>query len=133
MGAGYSPSPIRTGVSRPNKLISSDRMKFYRCGGAGAIAIADGSYARSRHLLRGDVCRVLHFRLGSKTEVAALRRDVCFAHVSGHRQAVSACPKSAKGLNRSRGRALRRAAWPWMDDGSVLPDDEGPEAYPQNR
>jgi hypothetical protein len=33
--------------------------------------------------------------LGSKTEVAALRRDVCFAPVSGHRQAVSACPKSA--------------------------------------
>ena len=33
-------------------------------------------------------------------------------------------------LNRSRGRALRRAAWPWMDDGSVLPDDEGTEAYP---
>src|ERR1700730_18583745 len=32
---------------------------------------------------------------GSKTEVAALRRDVCFAPVSGHRQAVSACPKSA--------------------------------------
>jgi hypothetical protein len=30
-------------------------------------------------------------------------------------------------LNRSRGRALRRVAWPWMDDGSVLPDDEGPE------
>ena len=45
-------------------------------------------------------------------------------------------PKSANGRNRSRGRALRRAAWPcqqWMDDGSVLPDDEGPEAYPQNR
>ena len=35
-------------------------------------------------------------RSGSKTEVAALRRDVCFAPVSGHRQAVSACPKSAK-------------------------------------
>ena len=32
-------------------------------------------------------------RVGSKTEVAALRRDVCFAPVSGHRQAVSACPK----------------------------------------
>src|SRR6266576_1776344 len=43
----------------------------------------------------------------------------------------SAGPKSPKGLNRSRGRALRRAAWPWMDDGSVLRDDEGPEAYPQ--
>jgi hypothetical protein len=25
--------------------------------------------------------------VGSKTEVAALRRDVCFAPVSGHRQA----------------------------------------------
>jgi hypothetical protein len=34
-------------------------------------------------------------RYGSKTEVAALRRDVCFTPVSGHRQAVSACPKSA--------------------------------------
>ena len=39
--------------------------------------------------------------------------------------------RCAKGLNRSRGRALRRAAWPWMDDGSVLPDDEGPEASPE--
>src|SRR5258706_2949245 len=37
--------------------------------------------------------KVRHVRLGSKTEVAALRRDVCFAPVSGHRQAVSACPK----------------------------------------
>ena len=36
-----------------------------------------------------DVC------LGSKPEVPALRRDVCFTPVSGHRQAVSACPKSA--------------------------------------
>ena len=34
-------------------------------------------------------------RFGSKTEVAALRRDVCFAPINGHRQAVSACPKSA--------------------------------------
>jgi hypothetical protein len=34
-----------------------------------------------------------HYR--SKTEVAALRRDVCFTPVSGHRQAVSAGPKSA--------------------------------------
>ena len=32
---------------------------------------------------------------GSRTEVATLRRDVCFCPVSGHRQAVSACPKSA--------------------------------------
>jgi hypothetical protein len=30
-----------------------------------------------------------------KAEVAASRRDVCFASVSGHRQAVSACLKSA--------------------------------------
>jgi hypothetical protein len=34
-------------------------------------------------------------RFGSKSEVTALRRDVCFCPVSGHRQAVSACPKSA--------------------------------------
>jgi hypothetical protein len=34
--------------------------------------------------------------LGSKTEVAALRRDVCFARVSGHRQAVSGCPKKCR-------------------------------------
>jgi len=42
----------------------------------------------------------------------------------------------ANGLNRSRGRALRRAAWPcqqWMErwERLILPDDEGPEAYPQ--
>ena len=29
---------------------------------------------------------------GSKPEVVALRREVCFAPVSGHRQPVSACP-----------------------------------------
>src|SRR4029077_5168631 len=29
----------------------------------------------------------------SKTEVAASRRDVCYAPVSGHRQTDSACPK----------------------------------------
>src|SRR5258705_4930640 len=34
-------------------------------------------------------------RFGSKSEVTALRRDVCFCPVSGHRQAVSACPESA--------------------------------------
>ena len=33
--------------------------------------------------------------MGLKTEVAALRRDVCFTLASGHRQAVSACPTSA--------------------------------------
>ncbi len=38
---------------------------------------------------------------GSKTEVAALRQDVCFAPVSGHRQAVSACPKSANRRHRT--------------------------------
>src|SRR5258708_25741476 len=48
----------------------------------------------------------MNVAVGSKTEVAALQRDVCFAPVSGHRQGVSACPKSAKGLNRSRGRTL---------------------------
>src|SRR5258707_10795845 len=39
--------------------------------------------------------RVRMSALGQKPEVAALRRDVCFAPVSGHRQAVLACPKSA--------------------------------------
>jgi hypothetical protein len=34
--------------------------------------------------------------LGQKMEVAALRRDVCLAPVSGHREAVSACRKSHK-------------------------------------
>jgi hypothetical protein len=53
--------------------------------------------------------------------------EVRFAPMSGHRETQSSSPKSANGLNRSRGRALRRVAWPWMDDGSVLPDDEGPE------
>jgi hypothetical protein len=36
-----------------------------------------------------------HISTLPKTEVADLRRDVCFAPESGHRQAVSACPKSA--------------------------------------
>jgi len=53
--------------------------------------------------------------------------------VNGHSQIGPVRPFRAKGLNRSRGRALRQAAWPWMVDGSVLRDDEGPEVYPQNR
>jgi len=40
--------------------------------------------------------RVAQDGYGSKTEVAALRRDVCFCTVSGHRQALSAFPKSAR-------------------------------------
>jgi hypothetical protein len=40
-------------------------------------------------------------RSGSNSEVAALRRDVCFAPVNGHRQAVSACPKSAMKRHRT--------------------------------
>src|SRR5258707_1397180 len=47
--------------------------------------------------------RVRMSALGQKPEVAALRRDVCFAPVSGHRQAVSACPKSAICGSRDRG------------------------------
>ena len=40
-----------------------------------------------------------------------------FRHpVNGRSQTAPACRKSATGLNRSRGRALRRAAWPWMDE-----------------
>ncbi len=53
--------------------------------------------------------------------------------ISGRRTLVRS---HHKGLNRSRGRALRRAAWPcqqWMERLSVLPDDEGQEARPQNR
>jgi hypothetical protein len=49
-----------------------------------------------------------HVRVGSKPEVAAVRRDVCFAPVNGHRQAVSACPKNAK--NRRTARALKRCS-----------------------
>src|SRR3981189_3100315 len=52
-----------------------------------------------------------------------------FAPESGHRAMQSACPFRAKGLNRSRGRALRhgRASNGWNDE-RVLPDDEGLEA-----
>jgi hypothetical protein len=39
---------------------------------------------------------------GPKPEVAALRRDVCFAPVSGHRQAVSACLASTYNTERYR-------------------------------
>jgi hypothetical protein len=39
--------------------------------------------------------------LGPKTEVAALRRDVCLTPMSGQSQVVSACPKSAEGGSQS--------------------------------
>jgi hypothetical protein len=38
--------------------------------------------------------------LDPKTEVAALRRDVCLTPMNGQSQIVSACPKSAKGVSR---------------------------------
>jgi hypothetical protein len=50
--------------------------------------------SQSSNVLRRNA-RSANDRYGSKTEVAALHRDVCFAPVSGHRQAVSVCPKSA--------------------------------------
>src|ERR1700688_2331338 len=63
-GSGLFPFSNSHRRSRPNQLISSDNTKHYRRGGAGAIATADGSYARSRHLLRREVCRLLNFRVG---------------------------------------------------------------------
>ena len=64
-------------------------------------------------------------RLAARSEVAALGRDVWFAPVSGHRQAVSACP-SRPPCNRSsgsfRGRGELRG-----------PRDAGPQAYLQSR
>jgi len=62
--------------------------------------------------------------------------QVRFCSINRHSSMPLQCLKCANGLNRSRGRALRRAAWPcqqWMERWSVLPDDEGPEARPQNR
>jgi hypothetical protein len=60
----------------------------------------------------------------SITVLTAPKRDFRSAPNNGRVPTGPAGPFSARGLNRSRGRALRRAAWPWMDDGSVLPDDE---------
>jgi len=37
----------------------------------------------------------LNVRSGSKTEVAALRRDVCFEAVNGLKSDIAPCPKSA--------------------------------------
>ena len=62
--------------------------------------------------------------------------QIRFCSINRHSSMPLQCLKCANGLNRSRGRALRRAAWPcqqWMERWSVLPDDEGPEARPQNR
>ena len=52
------------------------------------VASVIGQYNWSRRLRR-------KVRLGSKTEVAVLRRDVCFAPVSGHRQLGGARPLCA--------------------------------------
>ena len=59
------------------------------------------------HLCSVTACDI---RVESKTEVAALRRDVCFASVSGHRQAVSACPLCAANTRHleARGYQLKR-------------------------
>src|ERR1700686_5204802 len=43
--------------------------------------------------------------------------DVCSSLNNGHSPKGRLRQLCAKGRNRSRGRALRRAAWPWMDDG----------------
>ncbi len=55
---------------------------------------------------------------GSKTEVAALRRDVCFTPLSGHRQAVSA--------GRSRPSAIGR---PGPSEGTTLCGDRATAHY----
>jgi hypothetical protein len=44
-----------------------------------------------------------HVRFGSSTEVTALRLDVCFAPMSGHRQAISNVRKMQKRNNLSNG------------------------------
>jgi hypothetical protein len=75
----------------------------------------------------------LDVSVGSNAALTASNCDFRYSPGSGLKSDIAGGPFGAKGLNRSRGRALRRAAWPWMDDGSVLPDDEGPEAYLQNR
>ena len=62
--------------------------------------------------------------------------DFRFAAHCGLKSDIAPCRESATGLNRSRGRVRGKRhgrasnGWkPW----SVLPDDEGPEARPQNR
>ena len=62
--------------------------------------------------------------------------DFRFAAHCGPKSDIAPCRESATGLNRSRGRVRGKRhgrasnGWkPW----SVLPDDEGPEARPQNR
>jgi hypothetical protein len=89
MGAGYSPSPIRTTTELTDEFRQDE---IYRRGGAGAIAIADGSYARSRRLLRGDVCRVLYFRPESNSEFGGRNREVQFTPESRLNLDIAACP-----------------------------------------
>jgi hypothetical protein len=42
-----------------------------------------------------DRNRSVGVRSGAKTKVSARRLDICFASMSGHRQAARACPKLA--------------------------------------
>jgi hypothetical protein len=55
---------------------------------------------------------------GSKGDLTAPESDFRFAPESGPKSDMAGGPFRANGLNRSRGRALRRAAWPcqqWME------------------
>src|ERR1700730_14439846 len=53
------------------------------------------------------------------TRLVGLRRSLARSRSHcGPNSEIAPSPKSARGLNRSRGRALRRAAWPcqqWME------------------
>jgi hypothetical protein len=64
-------------------------------------------------------CQRAEVRSGSRPcEVPGFARHVRFTLRSRHRQPAPVCPFGANGLNRSRGRALRRAAWTcqqWME------------------
>jgi len=72
------------------------------------------------------------FFLGREPINSERSADVRFGPHSGLKSDI-ARGQSAIGLNRSRGRALRRASNGWNDESALPDDDEGSEACPQNR
>src|SRR5260370_12625611 len=76
----------------PNSHLTAREITCSDCGLRQRQSASSNPPAES---LKNHIIEGVFTQPGSKPEVAALRRDVCFAPVNGHPHVVSACPKKA--------------------------------------
>jgi hypothetical protein len=89
--------PYQAARARDIRRQNSCQSPLYVIAAQGAPpGLGEIEYLHSR--IVGRCPAMLMSETGPKTEVAALQRDVCFAPVSGHRQAVSAWPTHVRSV-----------------------------------